>query len=220
MTSSVRTANLVRSFVACAALLLAEAALADDGNLSVLLPSLQQGGYVLVLRHGATDSQQSDVYPLNYKDMTAQRQLSEQGREVARQMGSALVSLGIPIGSVITSRLNRAVETGRLVAGKDVKGMEELNDSTMGSASAMAGSSVSGKQRYATALRQLVATRPEFHTNTLIVTHKTNVQDAFGKEWTDIKEGECLLFRPGDSASPTPIARIEASEWIVIAHGR
>ena len=220
MTSSVRTANLVRSFVACAALLLAQAALADDGNLSVLLPSLQQGGYVLVLRHGATDSQQSDVYPLNYKDMTAQRQLSEQGREVARQMGSALVSLGIPIGSVITSRLNRAVETGRLVAGKDVKGMEELNDSTMGSASAMAGSSVSGKQRYATALRQLVATRPEFHTNTLIVTHKTNVQDAFGKEWTDIKEGECLLFRPGDSASPTPIARIEASEWIVIAHGR
>jgi phosphohistidine phosphatase SixA len=220
VASSVRTSNLVRSLVACAALLLAETSLADDGNLSVVLPSLQQGGYVLVLRHGATDAQQSDVYPLNYKDMTAQRQLSEQGRDVARHMGSALVTLGIPIGSVITSRLNRAVETGRLVAGKDVKGMEELNVSTMGSASAMAGSSVSGKQRYATALRQLVATRPEFHTNTLIVTHKTNIQDAFGREWADIKEGECLLFRPGDSASPTPVARIEASEWIAIAHGR
>jgi broad specificity phosphatase PhoE len=174
----------------------------------------------LVLRHGATDAQQSDIYPLNYKDMTTQRQLSEQGREVARHMRSALVALGIPIGSVITSRLNRAVETGRLVAGKDVKGMEELNDSTMGSASAMAGSSVTGKQRYATALRQLVATRPEFHTNTLIVTHKTNIQDAFGAQWADIKEGECLLFKPEHSASRTPIARIEASEWIAIARGR
>jgi hypothetical protein len=46
VASSVRTSNLVRSLVACSALLLAETALANDGNLSVLLPSLQQGGYV------------------------------------------------------------------------------------------------------------------------------------------------------------------------------
>ena len=215
-----RTSNPLRFIVACTAVLLAGTASADEGSLSLLLPSLQQGGYVLVLRHGATDARQSDVYPLNYKDMTKQRQLSEQGRDVARQMGSALVALGIPIGSVITSRLNRAVETGRLVAARDVKSMEELNDSTQGSASAMAGSAVTGKQRYATALRQLVVTRPEFHTNTLIVTHKTNIQDAFGKEWADIKEGECLLFRPGDSANPMPVARIEATEWIAISHGR
>ena len=220
MASSMRVSNLARFIVTCTAALLAGTASADEGSLSLLLPSLQQGGYVVVLRHGATDPQQSDVYPLNYKDMTKQRQLSEQGRDVARQMGSALAALGIPIGSVITSRLNRAVETGRLVAARDVKSMEELNDSTQGSASAMAGSAITGKQRYATALRQLVATRPEFHTNTLIVTHKTNIQDAFGKEWADIKEGECLLFRPGDSASPMPVARIEATEWIAIAHGR
>jgi phosphohistidine phosphatase SixA len=201
-------------------MLVAGTALADEGSLSLLLPSLQQGGYVLVLRHGATDAQQADLYPLNYKDMTTQRQLSERGREVAREMGAALVVLGIPIGTVITSRLNRAVETGRLVARKDMKAIEELNDSTLGSPAAMAGASITGKQRYATALRQLVATRPEFHTNTLVVTHKTNIQDAFGKEWADVKEGECLLFRPSDSASPMPVARVEAGEWIAIARGR
>ena len=220
MTSSVQSSNLARCLAACAVILMAGTASADEGSLSLLLPSLQQGGYVLVLRHGATDAQQSDVYPLNYKDMTMQRQLSERGRDVARQMGVALAVLGIPIGTVITSRLNRAVETGRLVARKDVTRTDELNDSTMGSPSAMAGSAVAGKQRYATALRQLVATRPEFHTNTLIVTHKTNIQDAFGKEWADINEGECLLFRPADSANPRPVARIEASEWIAIARPR
>src|SRR5215831_6808119 len=148
--SPFRTEKLMPYILACAGALLAGAPLADDGKLGVLLPSLQQGGYVIVVRHGATDARQEDVYPLDYEDMTKQRQLSEPGREVARQTGDALRSLGIPIGQVFTSRLNRAVETGRLIAGKDVIWQEELNDSGMGSASAMAGSSTPGNQRYAT----------------------------------------------------------------------
>src|SRR5262245_38494786 len=159
--SSSRTQKVMRGIWVCAGALIAMTALADDGKLAALLPSLQQGGYVIVLRHGATDPQRQDVYPLNYEDLTSQRQLSEQGKEVARQMGSALKSLGIPIGKVFTSRLNRAVETGRLVAGKDIVWNEELNDSGMGSASAMGGSSVTGNQRSAAALRQLAATRPD-----------------------------------------------------------
>jgi broad specificity phosphatase PhoE len=220
MTWTLRTKNLMRCIGACAGALLAGSALADGGNLDVLLPTLQQGGYVIVLRHGATDPKQKDVYPLNYEDMTAQRQLSDQGKEVAQQTGSALNALGIPIGKVFTSRLNRAVETGRLIAGKDVNRKEELNDSGMGSVSAMVGSSATGKDRYATALRQLVATRPEAHTNTLIVTHKTNIQDAFGNQWSDIKEGEGLLFNPDASTNLIPVARVGASDWIALARSR
>lgn len=220
VASPLRTEKLMRCIWACAGALLAATALADDAKLDALLPSLQQGGYVIVLRHGATDPQHEDVYPLNYEDMTRQRQLSEQGKEVARQTGYALYSLGIPIGKVFTSRLNRAVETGRLIAGKDVIWKEELNDSGMGSASAMAGSSVTGNPRYATALRQLVAARPEVHTNTLIVTHKTNIGNAFGKMWADVKEGESLLFKPDGSGGPTPVARVQASDWIALAHSR
>ena len=185
-----------------------------------LLPSLQGGGYVIVVRHGPTDLRQSDVYPLNYDDMTRQRQLSERGRELARETGFALNALEIPIGKVYTSRLNRAQETGRLMAGKQVTWMIELNDSSMGSASAMTGSAVSGNLRSATALRQLVNARPEPGTNTLVVTHKTNIQDAFGKAWADIQEGESLLFRPDGSGGHEPVARIPASDWIALAHGR
>jgi len=210
----------MRCIWACASALLAATAFADDANLDALLPSLQKGGYVIVLRHGATDAKQQDVYPLNYEDMTSQRQLSEQGRELARLTGAAFDALGIPIGNVFTSRLNRAVETGRLIAGRDVIRDEKLNDSGLGSATAMAGSSVTGNRPYATALRQLVSTRPESGTNTLIVTHKTNIGDAFGKAWADIKEGESLLFKPDGSVNPTPVARVEASDWITLAHSR
>lgn len=221
MTSPYRIRMLMRCVVTFAGALVAGSALSDDAKLDALLPSLQQGGYVIVLRHGATDPRQEDVYPLNYEDMTKQRQLSEQGREVARQMGDALRSLGIPIGKVFTSRLNRAVETGRLIADKDVIWKDELNDSGTGSASAMAGSSVPGNQRYAAALRQLVATRPAFSANTLIVTHKTNIRDAFGNAWADIKEGESLLFKPESfDINRRPVLRVEAGEWIALAHSR
>ena len=91
---------------------------------------------------------------------------------------------------------------------------EELNDSAMGSAGAMAGSAVAPNARFATALRRLVASAPVLRTNTLIVTHKTNIQDAFGKPFADIKEGESLLFRPG---TPMPVARVQASDWIALA---
>jgi broad specificity phosphatase PhoE len=200
---------------------IAGSALGDDGKLDALLPSLQQGGYVIVVRHCATDPRQEDIYPLDYDDTAKQRQLSEQGREVARQMGYALRSLGIPIGWVFTSRLDRAVETGRLISGKEVIPKEGLTDSGMGSASAMAGSSITGNWRYAAILRELVATRPVFGTNTLIVTHKTNIRDAFGKMWADIKEGESLLFKPERfDTNRTPVLHVEASDWITLAQSR
>ncbi len=41
------------------------------------MPQLKQGGYVLVIRHVATDDSQKDVYPFVFDDMKKQRQLSE-----------------------------------------------------------------------------------------------------------------------------------------------
>src|SRR6188472_4067389 len=109
-----------------------QAAAADS---SQLIASLKQGGYVLVFRHTATDDSQKDVYPFKFDDMTAQRQLSENGRARARQVGEKLKKLGVPVGEVYTSRLNRAVETGKLLSGKDVSPVDELTDSSAGSAS-------------------------------------------------------------------------------------
>ena len=173
---------------------------------------LEHGGYVIVLRHGATDPKQSDAYPLDPSDMTRQRQLSEQGRASARAIGAALAKDGIPIGHVYTSQLNRAVETGRLVGARSVTTLADLNDSSGGSMSAMAGQAGGGSARHGDALRHMANTTPAAGTNTLIVTHKTNVADAFGKPLADIGEGEAAVFEP-HGRDATLVGRIKPDEW-------
>src|SRR5437879_7152143 len=149
-------------------------------ELEGLVSSLKRGGYVLVFRHGATDDSQKDVYPFKFDDMTAQRQLSEKGRNMARELGEALKKLGVPIGEVYTSQLNRAVETGRLLGGKGVSPVDALTDSGAGSSSAMA--NPDGKSaKTGRAMRDLVNAPTKPGLNNLAVTHKTNVADGFGK---------------------------------------
>src|SRR6266568_6745404 len=125
------------TFYAALLLLLAHSP-ASPTELRALVPMLREGSYDIVFRHGATDDSQKDVYPLKFGDMTAQRQLSEKGRETARQIGAAMKQLHIPIGEVYASRLNRAIETGKLLSDKEVTALDALTDSAAGSAAAMA----------------------------------------------------------------------------------
>ena len=62
-----------------------------------VLKLLRGGGYVIVFRHGATNRDQADTDPLNPDNTARQRLLSEQGREVAKQLGEAFKTLGIPL---------------------------------------------------------------------------------------------------------------------------
>ena len=177
-----------------------------------LMTALKQGGYVLVFRHVATDDSQKDVYPFKFDDMTAQRQLSDKGREVARQMGAAIRKLGIPIGDIDTSRLNRAIETGRLLSGKDVTPIDALTDSSNASASGMANPTASNSKA-GLALRKLVDAAPKGGTNTFLVTHKTNIADAFGKDAGDVQDGEAFVFKPSGSGPATLVGRVKATDW-------
>ena len=177
-----------------------------------LLPGLKQGGYVLVVRHVSTDNTQKDVYPFVFDDMTKQRQLSEEGRKVAREMGGAMKALGIRLGEVYTSKLNRAIETGLLLSGTGGNPVSELTDSGAGSASAMANPSGSNS-KVGTAIGGLVNKVPAVGTNNLLVTHKTNIADAFGKSFSDVKEGEALVYKPDQFGLPKFVGRIKANEW-------
>src|SRR5499426_2403919 len=102
---------LLVSFVVCA--------YAQTIDIKTLVGELRQGGYVIVFRHGATNRDQADTDPLNHDNIAQQRLLSDKGKEVAQQVGSAYQKLGIPLGEVYTSKYNRAVETGKLLSGRD-----------------------------------------------------------------------------------------------------
>jgi broad specificity phosphatase PhoE len=183
---------------------------ADIGQ---ILSTLKQGGHVIVFRHVETNESQKDVYPFKFDDMSAQRQLSDKGRETARQIGRQLAALNIPVGAIYTSKLNRAVETGKLISDRAVIPMAELTDSGAGNPSAMARPGGGGNAALGRALRQLANSAPKPGTNTIIVTHKTNIGDAFGKDWNDVKEGEASVFKPGSSEA-TLVARIQAVDFI------
>src|ERR1044072_6340412 len=100
----------------------------DPGN-KVPIDSLRAGGHVIVFRHGATHQDQADTDPLNITNVAKQRQLNDQGRALAREIGEAMRKLKIPVGQVITSQFNRAVETGTLLGFGAVSSTADIPES-------------------------------------------------------------------------------------------
>jgi hypothetical protein len=87
---------------------------ADDREIA---NALRAGGLIIVLRHGSTFRDQADTDPLHYDNIAAQRNLNDPGKATARAFGEAFRQIGVPVGEVYTSQLNRAYETAAL--GKD-----------------------------------------------------------------------------------------------------
>jgi broad specificity phosphatase PhoE len=110
--------RILRWLTGALALLVFSGAHAQTVDVPALAGMMKQGGYVIVLRHGATNRDQADTDPLNFDNVAKQRLLSEQGKRVAAQVGEAFKAFGIPLGKVYTSQFNRAVETGRLIGGE------------------------------------------------------------------------------------------------------
>jgi hypothetical protein len=53
--------------------------------------------------------------------------------------------------------------------------------------------------------------------NNLAITHKTNITDAFGKEYADIKEGEALIYKVSASGPAVFVIRVQADQWVSLA---
>lgn len=170
-----------------------------------VLKLLGAGGYVIVFRHGATYADQADTDPLNLDDVAKQRQLNDAGRADAKAVGEAFKAAGIPIGKSYSSRFQRAVETARLIGGKEPQATLDLTEGGLVV-------SPNENNRRTQALRALVATPPEPGTNTLVVTHKPNILDAFGKDWFEIKEGEASIFKPANGKY-VMVARVPIAQW-------
>jgi broad specificity phosphatase PhoE len=173
---------------------------------AAVLKLLHAGGYVIVFRHGATHADQADTDPLNLDDVAKQRQLNDTGRADAKAVGAAFKDAEIPIGRSYSSRFQRAVETARLIGGKEPQATLDVTEGGLVV-------SPNENNRRAQALRALVGAAPDPGTNTLVVTHKPNILDAFGKDWFDIKEGEASIFKPDANGKYVLVARVQIGQW-------
>ena len=167
---------------------------------------LRLGGYVIVFRHGATVSVQANADSMSRPNAPAQRQLNEQGRAQAKSIGESMHKLKIPVALVLTSPVQRAVDTGKLLGFGEVSATPDLAESGPESAP-------DDNNRRAQALRKLVAQRPPAGNNVVIVSHKPNIVEAFGPDWSDVREGEASVFEPDGNGGYKLVGRIQANAW-------
>jgi broad specificity phosphatase PhoE len=191
-------------------LLLTANVVAQQAPPAGLVAALKAGGHVIVFRHGGTNADQADTDPLHIENVAQQRQLNDKGRSDAKAVGEVLKAAAIPLGKVYSSQFNRAVETARLISGKEPIATADLTEG---------GLVVSPNEnaRRTKAFAALAAAAPDAGTNTLIVTHKPNILDAFGKDWFEVREGEASIFKPDGAGKASLVARVQIAEWAGLA---
>jgi len=174
-----------------------------------LAKALRGGGYTIVMRHAAADPDKADTTPTNFKNIRTQQPLTEQGRASAKAFGDWLQAMSVPIGEVLTSRFNRCVQTALLAGFKQAKPITELTEGSLVA-------SPNEQRRRASALKQLLAAPINDGTVRLLVTHRANITQAFGKEWFEVREGEASIFKVANG-SYSLVARIQIEDWARIA---
>ncbi|MGY3450257.1 histidine phosphatase family protein [Bradyrhizobium sp. USDA 4353] len=192
------------------AVLLLAGAVRSEPLSAGLVEQLRAGGHVIVFRHGATVAAAAKVDSMSRPNVPAQRQLNDEGRAQARAIGEALRKLKIPVAQVLTSTVQRAVDTGRLFGLGEVATTSDLAESGPES-------SAEDNERRAQALRRLVATAPPAGGNVVLVSHKPNLVDAFGAGWSDVREGEASVFQPDGKGGTRLVARVSATAWTELA---
>ena len=171
---------------------------------AALVTALQQGGYVIVMRHAASPRQVPDKQTANADNLNLERQLDEAGRASATAMGNAIRDLKIPIGAVLSSPTYRAMETVRLAKLPSPTPVPELGD---GGQSMQAVPSTPG------AWLQKKVTEFTKGSVTLLVTHSPNLTAAFPGVATNVADGEALIFGPDGKGGATLVARVKIDEW-------
>ena len=174
------------------------------------ITALRDGGHVIIFRHGATYQDQADTDPLHSANVAQQRQLNDDGRALAKSIGESLHKLRIPVSLVQTSVFQRAVDTGTLMGFGEAKPSVDIAEG------GLVVSPIENNRRTA-ALRKLAATPPPSGTNVILVTHKPNILDAFGKDWFEVREGEASVFKPDGSGGYKLVVRVLPGDWDKLA---
>jgi phosphohistidine phosphatase SixA len=198
--------NRVRSLILLLALAFLQVASfhadAQSQSLSgpALLSALREGGLILYFRHTSTDFGQNDDQMTGYEDCAKQRNLTDRGRDEAREIGAALKRLQLPVGDVVASPFCRTMETARLIFG----------NATPSTAVRGGPARPESEERYA-ALRALLSTPPRAGTDLAIVSHGNPFNAVAGAPY--LAEGEAAVIRPLGAQGFAVIARVPKNAW-------
>ena len=108
----------------------------------------------------------------------------------------------MPVGDVYTSKFNRAYETAVLAGFENIERTVDLTEG---------GLVVTPDEN-----NRRAAQAPAQGKNNFLITHKPNIVDALGKDWSDVKEGEASIFKP-EGGKYQLIARVQMEDWPKLA---
>ena len=172
-----------------------------------LIEALRGGGYVIYFRHAATDWSQDDFVTADGEwtncDPARMRQLSSEGRQVARRIGDAIRRLKIPIGRVLSSEYCRTKETAQLMALGPVKTTRTIMNMRVADM-------VGGREAVIERAQQELGRKPDEGTNTVIVAHGNLMQAASGAYTGEAGAG---VYEPQGDGRFRIVAQIEPDEW-------
>jgi virginiamycin B lyase len=154
-----------------------------------LVNLLRQGGYVIYFRHTKTDFTQKDTVA-DYDNCAGQRNLTDEGRTQAKDIGVAMKTLGIPVGRVVASPYCRTRETAQLAFGKYERADHYETAKAM--------------------TKEILSAVPNAGGNIIIVAHGFIIRDVAG---VILDEGDAYIFKPTGPSDQGAIARVPASFW-------
>lgn len=176
-----------------------------------LVRALGEGGHVIYFRHAPTDWSQHDAVRTDGDwtscDPARMRQLSEEGRRIAREVGRAMHKLGIPVASVHSSPYCRCVETAELL---DLGPVETTRDIL----NARAAEYVGGRDALRTSARRRLGTPPPEGTNAVLVAHGNVFLLAAGER---PPEAGAAIVRPHGNGAFEFLGTVTAETWIALA---
>ncbi len=146
-----------------------------------ILEELKQGGYVIYMRHPHTDKSTKDTDKKNLKNCATQRNLSEEGKEVAKKIGKAVKTLNVTFKTVQTSEFCRARQVPELMGLANAETTASLNHS--------GGLPKEEAAKRAEFLKSTFTSKPK--ENVLLIGHSPNIRDV---NLDLISEG----FKPAD----------------------
>lgn len=174
---------------------------APSDSLHGLIAQLQKGGYVIYFRHAKTNLTQIDTDRERLSDCTKQRNLSKEGKRQAKLIGHAFKTLNIKIHALYSSPYCRCIDTARAISEnvivdknlRYVLGLDKVNTKILSEH-----------------LRQILLKKPVSGSNTAIVSHTANLQEAMNL-WPE-PEGVAYIFK-SDSQKTQLVGQILPEQW-------
>jgi phosphohistidine phosphatase SixA len=169
-----------------------------------VLNQLRDGGYVIYLRDGYTDTTHPDRLPkIDLNNCASQRPLTAAGRELAAKVGKKIRRAKIPLGEIYVSPPCRMQDTASAAFASKLNVVNAL----------LLSAAMSAKEKMAPveATRELLSRPQEGNSNRVIVSHAETLMELMGY----LPQEACtvVIFKPLGDKHYKYIATIDPQQW-------